>query len=54
VVHALAAAGSHAGRGLEATRQRGDGIVTLGLMWHTTWVQQAHHLVGRRKRGVEE
>lgn len=32
VVHALAAAGRHAGGGFQATRQRGDGVVALGLM----------------------
>lgn len=50
MIHALTAAGSHAGRGLKAACQRGDGIVTLGLMWHTTRVQQAHHLKRRKKR----
>lgn len=50
VVHALAAAGGHAGGGLEATRQRGDGVVTLGLMWHTARVQQTHDLI-RREEG---
>lgn len=48
VIHALAAAGRHAGRGLEAARQRGDGVVALGLMGHTTRVQQTHHLIGRK------
>lgn len=49
VIHALAAAGRHACRGLEAACQRGDGIVALGLMWHAAWVQQAHHLIGQKE-----
>lgn len=54
VIHALAAAGGHASRGLKAARQRGDGVVTLGLMWHTARVQQTHHLLGRKEIRNEE
>lgn len=50
VIHALAAAGRHASRGLEGTRQRGDGVVALGLMGHTARIQQTHHLVGRKEK----
>lgn len=37
-------AGRHAAAGLQAPSQRGEGEVTLGLMGHAGWVQQAHHL----------
>lgn len=49
VIHALAAAGGHAGGGLQAARQRRDGVVALGLMRHAARVQQTHHLTGARK-----
>lgn len=48
VIHALAAAGRHASGGLEAARQRGDGVVALGLMWYAARVQQTHHLIERK------
>lgn len=48
MVHALAAAGRHASRGLQAARQRRDGIVALWLVGDTARVQQAHHLKGRQ------
>lgn len=38
------AAGSHATVRLQAAGKRGESKVTLGLMWHSTWVQQAHYL----------
>lgn len=44
VVHALAAAGRHTSRGLQAARQRRDSIVTLWLVGDATRVQQTHHL----------
>lgn len=51
VIHALAAAGGHARRGLQAARERGDGVVALGLMWHAAWIQQTHHLIARTEQG---
>lgn len=33
------AAGSHATARLQAPGQWGEGKVTLGLMWYSTWVQ---------------
>lgn len=54
MIHALTAAGSHTGRGLDAARQRGDGVVALGLMWHATGVQQTHHLFGGKAKKREE
>lgn len=50
VVHALAAAGRHASRGLQAARQRGDGVVALRLVGDAAGVQQTHHLKGRQVR----
>lgn len=47
VVHALAAAGRHASRGLQAARQRGDGVVALRLVGDPARVQETHHLEGR-------
>lgn len=54
MIHALAAAGGHAGGGLEAARQRGDGVVALGLMWHAARVQQTHHLKKEREMKTTE
>lgn len=39
---------SHATVGLQASGQRGEGKVTLGLMGNSTWVQQAHDLLGEK------
>lgn len=38
------AAGRHAAVWLQASGQRGEGEVALGLMWHGTRVQKTHHL----------
>jgi len=50
VVQALAAAGG----GLQAARQRGEGVVALGLVGHAARVQQAHHLTGEGGEEEEE
>lgn len=49
VVHALAAAGGHASRGLKAACEGGDGVVALGLMWHAAWVKKTHDLMEEMK-----
>jgi len=38
--------GRHASVGLQASGQWGEGKVALGLMRHSSWVQQAYHLRG--------
>lgn len=53
VVHALAAAGRHASRGLQAARQRRDGVVALRLVGDAARVQQTHHLKDRQTIALE-
>lgn len=43
--------GGHCAAGLQATGQWGKGKVSLGLMWDSTGVQQAHYL--RKRDGGE-
>lgn len=44
------AAGGHARIGLQAARQGREGKVTLGLVGHSSRVEQTHHLQAERER----